>query len=72
MPFNLKKLWQSLELAPQFPAVYTIVRPRDRHGRPHFAFTARSDKQACRIARKVMSGNGSAELWCGKKLVEII
>ena len=55
-----------------FPGVYTIVRPGDMPGRPYFTFTADSDHEACETARKVMKGNGSAELWKGRRLVEII
>jgi hypothetical protein len=55
-----------------FPGVYTIRRSDDPPGRAYFTFTAANDHEACQTARKVMKGQGSAEVWSGTRLVDII
>jgi hypothetical protein len=51
--------------------VYKIFRADDA-GRPFHTFTAVNDVEARQIARQLMKGNGSAEVWAGKKLIDVI
>jgi hypothetical protein len=51
--------------------VYKIVRADDA-GRPFHTFTAANDVEARQFARQFMKGNGSAEIWAGNKLIDVI